>query len=83
MPNVPENSLSPFAPQLFPSKLAAVSDETGQRFHQDIMKTEANYRGKWSPSMMVDFCWMLKRSLSLKRDTPMQDIGYRLKRVIF
>ena len=30
----------------FPQNLAAVSDEHGERFHQDIMKTEANYRGK-------------------------------------
>ena len=60
MPNVPENSLSPFAPQLFPQNPAAVSDELG-----DIMKMETNYRGKWSPSMMVDFCWMLKRSLNV------------------
>ena len=63
--NVAENSLSPFTPQLFPSNLGlgAVSDEHGERFHQDIMKMEANYRGKWSPSMMGDFSWMLKRDI--------------------
>ena len=65
----------------FPQSLVAVSDEHGERFHQDIMKMEANYRGKWSPSMMADFCWMLKRSLNVT--SPMQDIGCRLKRVIF
>ena len=31
--------------------------------------------------MMADFCWMLKRSLNVT--SRMQDIGYRLKRVIF
>ena len=31
--------------------------------------------------MMADFCWMLKRSLNVT--SPLQDIGYRLKRVIF
>ena len=31
--------------------------------------------------MMADFCWMLKRSLNVT--SPMKDIGYRLKRVIF
>ena len=45
------------------------------------MKTEAYYRCKRSPSMIADFCWMLKRSLNVT--PPMQDIGYRLKRVIF
>ena len=67
--------------KFFPQNLAVVSDEHGERFHQDIMKTEANYRGKWSPSMMADFCWMFKRSLNVT--PPMQDIGYRLKRDIF
>ena len=65
----------------FPQNLAAVSDEHWVRFHQDIMKMEANYRGKWSPCMTADFCWMLKRSLNVT--SPMRDIGYRLKRVIF
>ena len=64
----------------FPQNHVAVSDEHGERFHQDMMKMEANYRGKWSPSMMADFCWMLKRNLNVT--SPMQDIGYRLKRVI-
>ena len=65
----------------FPQNLVAVSDENGERFHQDIMKMEANYRGKWSPSMMVYFCWMLNSILNVT--SPMQDIGYRLKRKIF
>ena len=44
----------------FPQNLGAVSGENGERLHQDIMKMEANYRGNWSPSIMGDFCWMLK-----------------------
>ena len=43
----------------FPSNLGAVSDEHGERFHQDITKMERNYQGKWNPGMMGDFCWML------------------------
>ena len=47
----------------FPPHLGAVSDEHGERFHQDITKMERNYQGKWSPSMMGDFCWMLLRDI--------------------
>ena len=43
----------------FPPNLGAVSDEHGERFHQDITKMESNYQGKWNPGMMGDFSWML------------------------
>ena len=43
----------------FPPNLGAMSDEHGERFHQDITKMESNYQGKWNPGMMGDFCWML------------------------
>ena len=43
--------------------LGAVSDEHGERFHQDITKMESNYQGKWNPGMMGDFCWMLLRDI--------------------
>ena len=43
----------------FPPNLGAVSDEHGERFHQDITKMESNYQGKWNPGMMRDFYWML------------------------
>ena len=47
----------------FLPNLGAVSDEHGERFHQDIMKMESNYQGKWNPGMMGDFCWMLLRDI--------------------
>ena len=47
----------------FPPNLGAVSDEHGERFHQDITKTESNYQGKWNSGMMGDFCWMLLRDI--------------------
>ena len=47
----------------FPPNLGAVSDEHGERFHQDITKMESNYQGKWNPSMMGDFCSMLLRDI--------------------
>ena len=47
----------------FPPTLGTVSDEHGERFHQDITKMESNYQGKWNPGMMEDFCWMLLRDI--------------------
>jgi hypothetical protein len=34
----------------FPEKLGEVSDEQGERFHQDIMATEKRYQDKWTSS---------------------------------
>ena len=48
----------------FPPNLGTVSDEHGERFHQDITNMESNYQGKWNPGMMGDFCRMFLR------DTP-------------
>ena len=45
----------------FPENAADVSDEHGERFHQDICKIENSYKGKWSPAMLADFCWNLQR----------------------
>ena len=41
---------------IFPQNLGAVSDEHRQRFHQDIYTMEKQYKGKWSPSMLADYC---------------------------
>ena len=53
----------------FPQNLGAVSDEHGERFHQEISQIEQNYQGRWDPRMMGDYSWMLKRdsSIPLKR----------------
>ena len=45
----------------FPENLGAVSDEQGERFHQDIQSMEARYQGFWNEGMMGDYCWMLYR----------------------
>lgn len=45
----------------FPDNLGAVSDEQGERFHQDIQVMETRYQGFWNESMMADYCWMLYR----------------------
>jgi hypothetical protein len=49
--------------EFFPDNLGAVSDEHGERFHQDIASMEKRYQGKWSPSMLSDYCWTLKRDV--------------------
>ena len=43
----------------FPENLGSVSDEHGERFHQDIAVMESRYQGKWSASMLADYCWSL------------------------
>lgn len=55
----------------FPENLGAVSDEHGERFHQDIATMEKRYQGNWNPSMLADYCW------TLQRDAP--DIEYKRK----
>jgi len=37
----------------FPENLSEVSDEHGERFHQDMEKW---YQGKWTSSKLVDYC---------------------------
>jgi hypothetical protein len=38
----------------FPENLGTVSNEHGERFHQDIYNMEKRYQGKWSLSMLAD-----------------------------
>lgn len=45
----------------FPENLGDVSDEQGERFHQDLRDMELRYQGKWGVHMMADYCWSLKR----------------------
>jgi hypothetical protein len=47
----------------FPQNLGKVSDEQGERFHQDIMALEKRYQCKWTLSMLADCCWTLKRDV--------------------
>ncbi|GBO46837.1 hypothetical protein AVEN_150301-1 [Araneus ventricosus] len=45
----------------FPEDLGAVSEEQGERFHQDVKEMERRYQGNWNVSMIADYCWMLQR----------------------
>lgn len=49
---------------MFPENCADLSDEMGERFHQDMRIMEERYQGRWDENMMADYCW------SLKRDAP-------------
>jgi hypothetical protein len=54
------NSLLDF----FPENLGVVSEEQGERFHQDIKEMERRYPGRWNVNMMDDYCWTLHREIS-------------------
>ena len=40
----------------FPDNLGDVSEEQGERFHQDIKVMEDRYQGRWDSHMMSDYC---------------------------
>jgi hypothetical protein len=44
----------------FPENLGAASAEHRQSFHQDSSNMEKQYQGKWSLSILADYCWTLK-----------------------
>jgi hypothetical protein len=45
----------------FRDNLGAVSDEQGERFHQEFSEMEKRYQGRWDPAMLGDYCWTLCR----------------------
>jgi hypothetical protein len=55
----------------FPENLGELSDEHGERIQQDLMAMEKWNQGKWTSSMLADYC------STLKRDVP--DAKYRRK----
>ena len=44
----------------FPENLGAVSDEQGERFHQDLKTMEERYQGRWDKHMIADYSWSIK-----------------------
>ena len=50
----------------FPDNLGAVSDEQGERFHQDLKIMEERYQGRWDKNMTADYCWSIKRNCPMK-----------------
>ena len=47
----------------FPENLGAVSDEHGERFHQDIAEIEKRYQSKWSVIVLVGVSWLMNQML--------------------
>ena len=45
----------------FAKNLGDVSDQHGEKFHQDISVMEKRFKGKWNPGMLADYCWNIKR----------------------
>ena len=50
--------------ECFADNLGEVSDEKVEKFHQYISMMERIYKGKWIPTMLANYCWMLKRDKS-------------------
>ncbi|EZA54308.1 hypothetical protein X777_06138, partial [Ooceraea biroi] len=46
---------------VFPENLGDVSEEQGEKFHQDIKEMERRYQGRWRATMLADYCWCLQR----------------------
>ncbi|GFU57687.1 uncharacterized protein TNCV_3638421 [Trichonephila clavipes] len=59
----------------FPENVGAVSEEQGERFHQDIKEMERRYQGRWNVNMMADYCWMLKGENSQEHSRKMVVFG--------
>ena len=68
----------------FPQNLGAVSEEQGERFHQDIKHMEKRYQGRWNVNMMADYCWNLKRDTEVlpSQNVPKRSFGKKRKRTM-
>ena len=53
----------------FPDNLGDLSEEQGERFHQDIKVMGQRYQGRWDTHMMADYCWCLKRDCPNEQHT--------------
>ncbi|GBN74902.1 hypothetical protein AVEN_172386-1 [Araneus ventricosus] len=49
--------------EFYPENLGPVSDEHGERFHQDISNMGVRYGGKWNSKMLADYIWTLKMDI--------------------
>jgi hypothetical protein len=47
----------------FADSLGSVSDEHGERFHQDIFALEQRYRGQRGAKTLSAYCWTMKRDV--------------------
>ena len=47
----------------FLENIGEISDEHGERFHQDIMAMEKRFQCKWTSSIVAGYCWTLKKDV--------------------
>ena len=47
----------------FSKNLGDLSEEQGERFHQDIKEMEHRYQKRWDINMMANYCWTIKRDI--------------------
>ena len=45
----------------FPENLGDLSEEKGERFHQDIHTMEERYQGHWNANRMADYYWIIQK----------------------
>jgi len=45
----------------FQDNCDVVSDEHGERFHQDISSMEKRYQGEWNCAMLADYSWNMAK----------------------
>lgn len=50
-----------FSLRFFPENLGSMSDEQGERFHQDLKTFEDRHQGYWDENMLGDYCWSILR----------------------
>ena len=47
----------------FPQNCGDLSEEQGERFHQDIRVMQERYQGRWDVNFLARYCWCLKRDV--------------------
>ena len=47
-----------------PNNLGNVSEEHGERLHQDTQVMEKRYQGRWNEAIMGDYVWNLMRKFN-------------------
>jgi hypothetical protein len=60
-----------------------VSEEQGERLHQDIKEMERRYQGQWNINMMGNYCWTLNCEIletSHKRKSNIHSFACKRKR---
>ena len=47
--------------EYFSRNLGKMSEEQGERFHQDIKCMKKRYQENWNVNVLADYCWALKK----------------------